>query len=562
MPGGELPSAVERFCLVGRILERHKGSYERFQTGVVRYHVLKFGAGQQHDGLPVFYGPGGGEGDAKGQSKAQRVPMDVDAQFTVFWEGQEEPEVLSLEEVQQLATDRFVDEQWLPPGIRNLIQDGWSSKWSSLSMDNMRSFLDEARNEHNKELAAAKRQLAAADRKGQAPRKAQAARGAKGKAAAAKEDAPLVAADGVAAALEAKKAARKRKAMEASAAAAAAGSPSKRVSLSGRLARLPGAPAAPAAARATSAAAAAATMEPSSGHTSPGGHVQAKPPAAVAAQRRQQARQEVQQQQQGAASSSLSPAQQQQQRSGGNAAGAAGRVSSGSKSKQTLLSPGPSRKAAPSKPKAATVVAATAAQPRGSKARAAAAAGAAAAAASASPAKSGSRRRMDSAEEDIPKVLRQHELEAVAPKDSACVHKEMAECEELPLKDGSKPKVFWYDRVITSDRAVHRVYSQSLVVPDALCFRSKDRRLRTWKTRPQGGGDYVVDAVLAEDEDEDGDLRYLVKWKGYEADPDEDGWLYEIEMTQCAKLLKEWKLKDRAAWEAARKQLLQEAGLA
>lgn len=318
--------------------------------------------------------------------------------------------------------------------------------------------------------------------------------------------------------------------MEASAAAAAAGSPSKRVSLSGRLARLPGAPAAPAAARATSAAAAAATMEPSSGHTSPGGHVQAKPPAAVAAQRRQQARQEVQQQQQGAASSSLSPAQQQQQRSGGNAAGAAGRVSSGSKSKQTLLSPGPSRKAAPSKPKAATVVAATAAQPRGSKARAAAAAGAAAAAASPSPAKSGSRRRTDSAEEDIPKVLRQHEMEAVAPKDSgggpacfcglagsgvrhcpyahphlgptpiglltmpacmqhirslcqgrldctagaplratlpgggrlarllrlwgllqlaglppfaACVHKEMAECEELPLKDGSKPKVFW-----------------------------------------------------------------------------------------------------------------------
>ncbi len=53
-------------------------------------------------------------------------------------------------------------------------------------MDNMRSFLDEARTEHNKELAAAKRQLAAADRKGQAPRKAQAARGAKGKAAAAK----------------------------------------------------------------------------------------------------------------------------------------------------------------------------------------------------------------------------------------------------------------------------------------------------------------------------------------------------------------------------------------
>lgn len=163
---------------------------------------------------------------------------------------------------------------------------------------------------------------------------------------------------------------------------------------------------------------------------------------------------------------------------------------------------------------------------------------------------------------------------------------------------------------------------------------------------PSTAGHMCPGLQLAEGEDDEGDLRFLVKWQGYEADPDDDGWLYENEMTQvsavargpgpgggaagaatcgqagqvrrrqgwlrasrnwqyigaelhvllaaargaaqrktcvtrtgppshlpapcpacctttqCNKLLKEWKRKGRAQWEAARKQLLEEAGLA
>lgn len=42
----------------------------------------------------------------------------------------------------------------------------------------------------------------------------------------------------------------------------------------------------------------------------------------------------------------------------------------------------------------------------------------------------------------------------------------------------------------------HHPLPRPCSVPDSLCFRSKDRRLRTWKTRPQEGGDFVVDAVV------------------------------------------------------------------
>lgn len=199
-------------------------------------------------GLPVFYGPGGGKKDAKG--KAQQVPMDTEFQFAVFWEGQEEPEMLSMEEIRPLSTDRFVDEPWLPAGIRALVkvgaavtavrvlggeqqrgchsacaagtqgmlavalqrnaptphlppgcpaaiahpdwgprylpQDGWDRKWSELSMDSMRAFLDAAKDESSRELAAAKRQQAAAQRKAQAPRKAPAACAPKGRPVAKK----------------------------------------------------------------------------------------------------------------------------------------------------------------------------------------------------------------------------------------------------------------------------------------------------------------------------------------------------------------------------------------
>lgn len=48
MPGSELPPEVEAFLLVGRILERCRESNECTHTGVARYHVVKFGAGQQH----------------------------------------------------------------------------------------------------------------------------------------------------------------------------------------------------------------------------------------------------------------------------------------------------------------------------------------------------------------------------------------------------------------------------------------------------------------------------------------------------------------------------------
>lgn len=72
----------------------------------------------------MFYGSGSGVEDGKGKGKAQRVPMDTDFEFAVFWEGQEEPEMMSLEEVQQVASDRFVDEPWLPPSIQTLIQVG------------------------------------------------------------------------------------------------------------------------------------------------------------------------------------------------------------------------------------------------------------------------------------------------------------------------------------------------------------------------------------------------------------------------------------------------------
>lgn len=211
--------------------------------------------------------------------------------------------------------------------------------------------------------------------------------------------------------MQAKKQARKRKAMEASAAAAAAGSPPKRVSLPGWVARLPGAPVG-AAARGTPAAAAAATMSPSCGPASPGGCAQSNQPGAGAHKRRQQVQQEVQQQeqQQGTSSSSLAPTQQQQQqekqrKGAGKAAGAGGKASSGNKSKQTLLSPAPSRKAG------------GAAEPSGRKARVATAAGAAAAAGAPSPAKSDRQRSTGSAQ-DVPDVLRQHESKAVAPEDS------------------------------------------------------------------------------------------------------------------------------------------------
>lgn len=212
--------------------------------------------------------------------------------------------------------------------------------------------------------------------------------------------------------MQAKKAARKRKAMEALAAAAAAGTPRKRVTLPGRSARPPAVPAG-AEARGTPAAAAAATMEPSSGHASPGGCTQSEKPAAGARKQRQQAQQEgAQQRQQVVSSSSLEPDQQQQQQqrgSGSTAAGAAGKTSTGSKSRQTLLTPVKGRQAAPSNGKAAAATATAAAAPRS------------ASKAGESPAKSGRQRSTGSAQ-DVPEVLRQHELEAVAPEDSGKQH--------------------------------------------------------------------------------------------------------------------------------------------
>ncbi|KAL4428471.1 hypothetical protein ABPG75_002560 [Micractinium tetrahymenae] len=561
MSDGELPPEVEAFLLVGRVLERCKGSGKSKETGVARYHTCTFGEGQQHEGLPVCYGRAGGEEGKDGKGKAQRVPMPTDFEFAVFWEGQEEPEMLGMEEVQRMATDRFVDEAWLPPAIRALIQDGWDGKWCSLSMDTMRAFLDavnkEDKGSRQKELAAAKRQAAAEQRKTPAARKAPATGRARGKAAAKKEGAPLVSADGVADALAAKKEARKRKAMEA----AAAGSPPKRIpSLAGRVARLPAASAG-AAAHGTTAAAAAATMEPSTGQASPGGYAQSNQPAAAAHKRRQQVQQEVQQQQQhGASSSSLGHSQQQQQqqpKSGSKAAGTAGKAPSGSKSKQTLLSPAKSRPAAPSKGKGK---AAAAAGPSGSKGKAATTAPATAAAvAGPSPAKSG-RQRSAGSVQDVPEVLRQHEKDAMAPEDSAFLLEDKGRCEEVACSNGGVAEVFWYDRVQGRDGTIYRVYSQTLVVPEALCYRAKaDRRLRSWKVKAPEGGEYAVEAVLAEEEDGDGDLRYLVKWKGYEADPADDGWLYEGGMKDCKELLRDWKRKGRAQWEATRKQLLEDA---
>lgn len=160
-------------------------------------------------------------------------------------------------------------------------------------------------------------------------------------------------------------------------------------------------------------------------------------------------------------------------------------------------------------------------------------------------------------------MLRQHESKAVAPEDSDYLRRAKRQFERVASSNGSKSKVFWYDRVQSSDGAIYRVYNQALVVPDALCFRAKtDRRLRTWKRRASEEGDFDVEAVLAEEEDRKGRVRYLVKWKGYEADPDDDSWLHQKEMTHCNRLLDEWKQEGRAEWELARRQLLDEAGLA
>ena len=147
----KLPDEVEAFLIVGRVVRRKTcGGGEQF--GVVKHVTTKWGAGTAPgesptralrcaapptspappldaspaaahalalpwpaDGLPCYY-------PKRGVCKGSKIPIILE--YEVRWDGQEEPEQMSLKDLWLLATDSVTDEPWLPPGIHKAFQVG------------------------------------------------------------------------------------------------------------------------------------------------------------------------------------------------------------------------------------------------------------------------------------------------------------------------------------------------------------------------------------------------------------------------------------------------------
>ena len=60
--------------------------------------------------------------------------------------------------------------------------------------------------------------------------------------------------------------------------------------------------------------------------------------------------------------------------------------------------------------------------------------------------------------------------------------------------------------------------------------------------RVRGGEEYEVEKILAK-KTTNGEVQYLVRWKGY--GKDEDMWLFANDMNHCRRLIKEFEAKQK-----------------
>ncbi|KAI3428461.1 hypothetical protein D9Q98_007287 [Chlorella vulgaris] len=568
-----LPLEVRAFLLVGRIVDDDR------RKGVVRYCWTKFGTGQKHAGLPACY--------PLREGADEPTPMDMQFTYTVFWNGREdEQEVMGLEGVQAIATNEFTEEEWLPEAIRSLQRGDWGKEWEELEGDNAAQFLQTIRLEAAR--AAARAAVKSVPGTRTAPSSGPSSKPASKRASKKKKESqPLGKAlegpGGLAAQLQAKVEQRKRQAE-----AAVAGevpSPRKRSKVMDKLLRQP----AEAAAGATGISPSAARGRAAGGTAPPAA---ASPPGALeeagsnaellmpgkgankrAATGQQRAQQQAELQRQQAESESCivaAPSARSQPPAVGKPAGkvsAAKAVasSSGAAKAGKPLPAATKASAAKLPPKSPRKPVTKVSKPAASAGKAPTTSKSAKQATAAAPSPAKSLLSGGSGRSSEAPALRQHEQPPMAPADSDRLARDnwQGDCAKIRGARLSE-EVYWFDRVLGRDGVVYRVWSNTLIVPEPLCYKSKaDKRLANWKARPQAAdADYTVAALLAERKDENGQTAYFVKWKGYEVDPAESGWLTEEGMDDCKVVLDAWKETGRNAWLDACHLLREQAGLA